>query len=176
VERTIIIKMKAITLHQPWASLVAVGAKRIETRAWSTSYRGPLAIHAGKAPASGNFRAWRRMREPFAGPLRAAGYVNSRGHVDLALLPRGCIVATCTLVDVCVTCAVPRSDDVGYAQPIIENGVPTAQITPVQEPERSYGDHTPGRWAWLLADVRPVVPPVPARGRQGLWDWERDSL
>ena len=40
--------MKAITLTQPWATLVAIGAKRIETRSWRTFYRGPLAIHAGK--------------------------------------------------------------------------------------------------------------------------------
>lgn len=40
--------MKAITLHQPWASLMAAEIKRIETRSWGTSYRGPLAIHAGK--------------------------------------------------------------------------------------------------------------------------------
>lgn len=39
--------MKAITLMQPWATLVAIGAKRLETRSWSTNYRGPLAIHAG---------------------------------------------------------------------------------------------------------------------------------
>ncbi len=40
--------MKAITLWQPWASLMAVGVKMHETRHWSTSYRGPIAIHAGK--------------------------------------------------------------------------------------------------------------------------------
>ena len=40
--------MKALTLTQPWASLVAIGAKRIETRSWSTPYRGLLAIHAAK--------------------------------------------------------------------------------------------------------------------------------
>jgi hypothetical protein len=39
--------MKAITILQPWASLVAIGAKKIETRSWATKYRGPLAIHAG---------------------------------------------------------------------------------------------------------------------------------
>ena len=38
--------MKAITLEQPFASLVSIGAKTIETRPWSTDYRGPLAIHA----------------------------------------------------------------------------------------------------------------------------------
>lgn len=40
--------LKALTLHQPWASLVAVGAKTIETRSRRISHRGPLAIHAGK--------------------------------------------------------------------------------------------------------------------------------
>lgn len=40
--------MKALTLTQPWASLVALGHKRIETRSWATKYRGPLAIHAAK--------------------------------------------------------------------------------------------------------------------------------
>ena len=40
--------MKAITVWQPWASLIAHRFKRIETRNWSTSYRGPLLIHAAK--------------------------------------------------------------------------------------------------------------------------------
>lgn len=40
--------MKAITLTQPWATLVAIGAKKIETRSWATGYRGRLAIHAAK--------------------------------------------------------------------------------------------------------------------------------
>jgi len=37
-----------------------------------------------------------------------------------------------------------------------------------------FGDFTQGRWAWLLDDVKPVDPPVPARGRQGLWNWHPD--
>jgi hypothetical protein len=41
--------MKAITLIQPWASLIADGRKKVETRSWGTKYRGPLAIHAGKS-------------------------------------------------------------------------------------------------------------------------------
>lgn len=41
--------MMALSLPQPWASLVADGAKRIETRSWGTPYRGPLAIHAAKS-------------------------------------------------------------------------------------------------------------------------------
>nr|WP_255376572.1 ASCH domain-containing protein [Brevundimonas sp. SH203] len=40
--------MKTISLWQPWASLMAAGVKRHETRHWATSYRGPIAIHAAR--------------------------------------------------------------------------------------------------------------------------------
>ena len=45
--------MRAISLWQPWASVVALGSKRIETRHWSTGHRGPLAIHAAKRRVRG---------------------------------------------------------------------------------------------------------------------------
>lgn len=41
-------RIKALTLHQPWASLIIAGAKEWETRDWGTSYEGLLVIHAGK--------------------------------------------------------------------------------------------------------------------------------
>jgi len=40
--------MKAITISQPYASLIATGEKWVENRTWSTNYRGYIAIHAGK--------------------------------------------------------------------------------------------------------------------------------
>ncbi len=43
--------MKALTLHQPWASLTAIGAKAMETRSWAAPrslWGEALAIHAGK--------------------------------------------------------------------------------------------------------------------------------
>lgn len=40
----------ALSVKQPWASLIASGRKSIETRTWQTSYRGPLLICAGKSP------------------------------------------------------------------------------------------------------------------------------
>jgi hypothetical protein len=43
-------ELTAITLHQPWASLVAKGWKQYETRDWPTNHRGPIAIHAGRKP------------------------------------------------------------------------------------------------------------------------------
>lgn len=40
--------MKALTVCQPYAELIARGIKRVENRTWNTTYRGPLLIHAGK--------------------------------------------------------------------------------------------------------------------------------
>ena len=41
--------MKALTIAQPYADLIARGEKVIENRTWFTPYRGPLVIHAGKS-------------------------------------------------------------------------------------------------------------------------------
>jgi hypothetical protein len=40
--------IKAVSIKQPWANLIAYGLKDIESRTWQTNYRGPLAIHASK--------------------------------------------------------------------------------------------------------------------------------
>lgn len=52
--------MKALSIKQPWASLIAKGWKRIELRSWRTHYRGQLVICSGS-------RAWKGL-EP-RGPL-----------------------------------------------------------------------------------------------------------
>ena len=64
--------MKAITIWQPWASLIACGAKKYETRSWPTKYRGPIAIHAAaKDPRT----LPREVREALG---RYAGYRDDR--------------------------------------------------------------------------------------------------
>ena len=50
--------MKAISLKQPWATLVALGAKTIETRAWGTTYRGDVLIVSSKKPATSAELLW----------------------------------------------------------------------------------------------------------------------
>lgn len=40
--------MKALSIQQPWASLILTGVKSVENRTWKTPHRGPLLIHAGK--------------------------------------------------------------------------------------------------------------------------------
>ena len=41
-------QMKALSIRQPWAWLIAHGHKDIENRVWQTGHRGPLLIHASK--------------------------------------------------------------------------------------------------------------------------------
>ena len=45
--------MKAISIKQPWASLIAHGIKDIENRTWRTNYRGRVLIHAGASKKEG---------------------------------------------------------------------------------------------------------------------------
>lgn len=146
--------MKTLTLTQPWATLVAVGAKSIETRSWDTRYRGPLAIHAGKGLGPvGGMRGLRDLccSEPFFSVLKSAGI--DLDHVDVDVLPRGAIVAVCRLT------AIYR---------ITERGIEGFRPQPPAN-ELAFGDYTPGRYAWLLTDVMALPTPIPATGALGLW-------
>lgn len=134
-------RIMALSLQQPWASLIAVGAKRIETRDWTTIYRGPLAIHAGLAFSLDQGRLL--VTQPWRGVLNKAGI-----HLP-SQLPRGAIVAVCQLLDV----------------------VRAETLAPTLEPnELIFGDFNAGRSAWQLADVRPLRQPIRTRGQPGLWD------
>ena len=43
-------KIKALSVKQPWAGMIASGQKTIETRTWETPYRGNLLIVSSKLP------------------------------------------------------------------------------------------------------------------------------
>ena len=150
--------MKVISLWQPWASLIATGAKKIETRSWSTNYRGPLAIHAAKtwnADCEFYMHTWHIQGglAPLMGrPLDLTG--SSYPDIKGEQLPKGLIIATCNLV----------------------NCIPTDEFTQKQiEFEKNFGDFTPGRFGWILEDVKPLAEPIPAKGMQGLWNYDLEG-
>lgn len=151
--------MKVLTLTQPWATLVAIGAKRIETRGWETSYRGPLAIHAGKnlGPVGGKTGLRQIISQRIFGEALIAGGV--RWETDL---PLGAIVAVARLAYVVPTVAVENGAHPGFGKP--------DSTWPLSDQERAFGDYSPGRYAWLLADVQRLEAPVVCTGRLGLWD------
>jgi len=179
--------IKALTLWQPWASLIALGIKFIETRSWSTKYRGPLAIHAGmKLPPTslldvGDWRicydrADRGARIPFMVDATHYGYQLPKW------LQFGAVVATCELVDVVpiettltsLSALVIISDgSLIYAKRTKEQYflLPGSRDVTDQLP---YGDFSPGRFAWILSDINPLSVPIPAKGKQGLWELEME--
>lgn len=93
--------MKALSLWQPWGTLMELEAKRNETRSWGTSYRGPLAIHAAKK-WNGDLSklCW---REPFWAALR--------DHLPLPLGHILCVVDLFDCVQINAGNAPPPDSD-----------------------------------------------------------------
>ena len=87
--------MNALTVKQPWAWFIAHGHKRIENRTWPTSYRGPLAIHAGKSAdtlTAHTLDALRQLDIPVPRPSELTmgaiiGVVELVGCIELASAP-----------------------------------------------------------------------------------------
>ena len=156
--------MKALSLTQPWATLVAIGAKRIETRSWQTKYRGPLAIHAAKGWPVRNEMLCRA--EPFRSAFLSRGEV---AYAQGATFPKGYIIAVVELVD-CVSIPCRRWGMVDDTHAGVLFDVPPL------EPELSFGDYTPGRYAWVLRNPRLLATPIPCKGRLGLFEVNHESL
>jgi hypothetical protein len=91
--------MLCLTVRQPWASLIARGLKTEEYRGWCPSYRGPLAIHAGRAlPDFADGAEVRRLLT--AAGLTPTGLSDSLIAQWAGLLKRGFVVAVAQLVAV----------------------------------------------------------------------------
>ena len=164
--------MKALTIWQPWASLIACGAKRFETRSWATSLRGKIAIHAALRPAH------ELDRKTSAAIVRAfddcASIEDLPGYI--AKLPHGAVVATAELVG----ChKMWDGSSVGLRGAVCID-MPNQYWSPNWQTETDefiLGDWRPGRFAWELRNVKLLPTPVRAKGQQGLWDWdEREGM
>jgi hypothetical protein len=147
--------MKAISLWQPYASAMAIGAKRYETRHWSApkSIIGRrIAIHAAKAtrPRDRNSKVV-DLKASFEDILDEC--FESRAIFETCLdlsfdhLPFGCVVCTGVLK------ACHRVEGL--------------QISAI---ERRWGNYLPGRFAWEFTDMVKLAAPVPFIGRQGVFE------
>lgn len=150
--------MKALSLWQPWASAIAVGAKHIETRGWPTSYRGQLAIHAAKRKVLDELRRLHACRN-WKG---AMGWTGAFDH-DFARLPFGGIVAIANLVD-CRRTEAFRVDELDIPR------IPPTRGDAFAWTERQMGNYEPGRYGWVLADIKPLQRPIPFKGAQLLFE------
>ena len=180
--------MMAISLWQPWASLIACGAKPFETRHWSPPRHligQTIAIHAAKKID--------RDAADFALELMSGDYDNEYAGLSANLkracespptlagkfvcvtMPIGCVVATARL---------DAAFHLGAAA--TETAHPAASVTGrlVSRPLPAcftvryddFGDYAPGRWAWLLTEVRAVTPLVAVKGAQGFFNLPQGAL
>lgn len=137
--------MKALTLFEPWASLIAWGYKQVETRSFVTHHRGTIAIHASKSTKSVKDFDYVQLlfrdagvRMPDWWPQKAKDY------------PLGKIVAVVHLAD------CQKMDD-----KLI--GAQTRQ-------EQAFGAWERGRYAWFLPNARRIPSGIPIKGALRLWN------
>ena len=122
--------MRAITLMQPWATLVAIGAKRWETRSWPTRYRGPIAIHSSK-----EWPPW--ARECARLPAFAEALAGHR-------MPCGAVVALAELTD-CRVNEEHTADELGQPESEFGDFTPGRyrfrldKVRPLQNPIKARG-------------------------------------
>ena len=176
--------MKAISLWQPWASLIACGAKPYETRSWAPPrdlIGQTIAIHAAKKIDKG---AAQMATDIMYGQMDNHGGLAEKleaswggdqccddlmGTFGGTIMPVGCVVCTATL-----DAAFQLGEEAeGTARPAARV---VRRLTSRQMPEcftvryDPWGDYADGRWAWLLRDVKPLIPPPPAKGAQGFFN------
>ncbi len=152
--------MKALTLYQPWASLIAEGPKTVETRSWPApiSVIGQrIAIHAGKRQ------------------VRITGENDPELHRAITLahgpqwqknLPLGAVVATAKLTGCFRVTGWNRDGKLDL------EGFGTGAESIVPD---LFGDFRVERWLWVLEEIEKLDPPEPATGRRMLWEWEPDA-
>ena len=133
--------MKALSLLQPWASLVVMGSKKFETRSWNTGHRGDLLIHASTGKA---------------GALLAAEAPFPKYISDYNRLPFGAIIGKVILTD------VVRIENLS---------LPDAVINRLTLEEKAFGEYAKGRYVWILEEPVQFERPVFVKGAIGLWEY-----
>lgn len=142
--------MKALTVQQPWASLIfKMGVfgpfKQVETRSWKTGFRGELAIHAAKNHKKGLLDD---LDDDERMTFASAGICTEE---DIEALPHGAIIGVVDMVGC----------------------MPIEQLSQYRcVYEETFGDWSDGRYGWILKDPVEYKTPIPAIGKLGLWEWE----
>lgn len=144
-------RLRALSLWQPWAHLLAHGQKDYETRGWTTKYRGPVAIHAA---CKWSVRmAIQCYREPFFSMLSRAGI----------RFPAKCDGVTFLAMGFSFGAIIGVRDLVGV--------LPSQEVLPYLGPDEiAFGDFSHGRFAWRYEGAVPLPEPIPYVGRQGLFN------
>lgn len=160
--------MKALSLWEPWASLMRTGAKTIETRSWWTHHRGDLLICAARRRDRASLEEL-ELSPGFQRGLASLLPSHQRGTgvlVDEYHLFFGHAVAVVELYECLPTSnLLEENRHLDLVPPELGHVFRTIQT------EREFGDYSPHRYAWLTRKLR-VIDPFPVRGAQGLFEVE----
>lgn len=137
-------KIRAISLWQPWASLIALGYKKYETRSWQTNYRGSLLI----CSAQKDTKFLRDLTYYLAKKYQLKSCCQSWKQY-----PLGQALAICNLVD-----CIPITSEL---------------IVKQSQLELDCGDWRIERYAWKLEHIR-AINPFPIKGQQRLFTVDYD--
>lgn len=132
--------MKAISLWQPWATLMALGEKLYETRSWPTDERGQVLIYATKKTSDPRIGRFEDVfnQEPFYSTLVRHGFTR------FGQLPLGALVSMHNL-EACLNSDKAKSEILA-AKRIYE---------------MAFGDYSPGRFAFRMPLVKRFREPIP---------------
>src|ERR1019366_260347 len=170
--------MRALSLHQPFAQLVARGVKRVEVRPWTTDFRGRIAIHAkGVAPSRSIEEKWRADRD-LALRLADEGWLDRE---DLKKLPRGAIIGSVYLSGI-ARGRDQKKDEEDASGLLAWNPTTkwfelavrdrrTGQLRPRHSSMRPLpAPFKPDAYLWVFTDAVEIEPVARVDGKQKLWE------
>lgn len=145
--------MNVISLWEPWASAVALGTKKIETRGWHTAYRGPLLIHAAKRRVISELMDL--LQEEYW--LKALEPLGATADEIIPKLSFGSIIARVDMV------GCTRTEDMNWKDFGLYRGRDYNQTAM----ELDLGNYSPGRYGLFLENPIRFSTPIPWKARQG---------
>lgn len=158
--------MKAITIWQPWCTLIVEGLKPYEFRGdWitkeATRYVGQrIALQAGARPVQRSEVQELIMRLRDGASRRSTGLI--KPEIAIPLLERVLVSPGC-LPRSSVLCTAVLGEPIRNAELAAKLGLPWAN-------DSDRDEHS--NWGWPLTEIERLVPFVPASGMQGWWNWQ----
>lgn len=142
--------IRAISLWEPWASLIAVGAKKVETRSYYTNVRGSLLICAAQT------KKGLKIADEAGFVEGGAAYSGREICLDIGgkeiEMNFGKAVAVVDFAH-CITTDLFRQETTG-------------REFKSQEP---FGDFSAGRFAWVFHSIKRIKKPFEVKGKQGFF-------
>jgi hypothetical protein len=153
--------MKVISLIQPWASLLVLGIKKIETRSWDTKHRGDILIHASKKKSKAYLHVEETLRQWWGQDLNKLPAYDE--------LPFGAIIGKAHLAK---TIQFGRDEPTDTLDELYQSLTAPRQ----QNIEISLGNFEPGRWGWVMEYPQEIVEPIAINGSLGIWNYNEGGL